>query len=520
MQDIVATLRAERGLSFDPTSKLSDPFLFPEMKKAVERITKAIHTKETVAIFGDYDADGITAAAQMTRFFRRHKVEPVVHLPDRVKEGYGMKKASIDGLKAKGVSLIITVDTGIAAHAEIAHATGLGMDVIITDHHRVQGGRPDAFAVIHPQIPAEFPNQHLSGSAVAFMLIRALENLQPWPGIDIDISLATIGTIADVMPLTGENRTLVIHGLRFMSSLAPSPLKDLIDSVKNGASLTAGDVAFRIAPRLNAAGRMSHPDIALQALLVGGEYLEELHRLNGDRRTFVDLLDEGNADAISHQDGFILVQSPDITPGTAGLLASRLTERYGKPSLVAAVLGENAVASIRSPAGIDVMECLEDADVRSLLLTFGGHAQAAGCTFKAADGTKLKDALNRALEKRGILASDLLPSLHIDAEISESQMNMRVAKDLLSLAPFGAGNTEPLFQLSKQKLSDLRTVGAEGAHVQFRIGQIRGIGFRFGKFLDELSTSELDLACRIGINEWNGRESLQIVVEDMRKSHP
>ncbi len=517
--NIVSTLRSERRIVDDPSAKLSNPFLFPEMKKAVTRIRKAIDDKEAVAIFGDYDADGITGTAQLVRYFRRHGLEPLVYLPHRTKEGYGMKKESIDALRKKGTSLMITVDTGIAAHAEIAHATALGIDTVVTDHHRVQGGRPAAFAVIHPLIPAPFPNEHLSGSGVAFMLVRALEDGKPWDGIDVDIALAAIGTVGDLVPLTGENRVLVLHGIKFMQALPPGPLADFIESVRTSGALTASDVAFRIVPRINAAGRMAHPETALQALLRGGMALEELHKLNGDRQTFVEELDTllRNEDVSKHS--FIVVGSDKVTPGTAGLLASRFTERYGKPGLVFAILGETAVGSLRSPEQIDVMKCLEHPLVKPLLLTFGGHAQAAGCTVRAADIPRLREALSLALREQLGPDEELLPTLSIDAELPSKSVTMRLAKELLSLSPFGTGNEEPTFLLRRQCLTDLRVVGAEGTHLQCRIGDIKCIGFRLGAFIDHLGGEQyVDVACRIGINEWQGRESVQVVIEDIRRS--
>lgn len=517
--NIVETLRQERGLKDDPGAKLSDPMLFAEMGKAIARIRHAIEKGETVAVFGDYDADGITGSAQLVRFFRRHGIEPLVHLPDRMKEGYGMKKTSIDILKQKGASLIITVDTGISAHAEILHALSLGIDVIVTDHHRPQGGRPAAYAVIHPEIPSEFPNRNLSGSGVAFMLVRALEDGKPWQGIETDAALAAIGTVGDLVPLTGENRLLVIHGLRFLDKLQPSPLKDFIDDVRGSGPLTAGDIAFRVVPRINAAGRMAHPDIALRALLQGGDALQELHRLNGDRRTFVEELDELlGSDAALH-DAFVLVASSDVTPGTAGLLASRFTERLGRPSLVAAVTGELAVASIRSPEGIDAMEVLGDPAVKQFLLTFGGHAQAAGCTFKAADVPALRSAFNEALNTRGITAESLVPSIHLDAALLPVALGPAFVRQLMTLSPFGAGNDEPLFLLPSQKIGDARTVGSDRTHLQCRIGAVKAIGFGLGALIDQVSSSQtFDIACRLGMDTWNGRESVQLFIEDIRHS--
>ncbi|MBP7114474.1 MAG: single-stranded-DNA-specific exonuclease RecJ [Candidatus Peribacteraceae bacterium] len=517
--DIAGMLRMERGIIDEAQAKLSDPFLFREMQRAVKRIEQAMKSGETVAIFGDYDADGITATAQLVRFFRRRKIEPVVHLPDRAKEGYGMKIISIDALKAKGVSLIITVDTGIAAHTEIAHANSLGIDVIITDHHRVQGKTPHAYAIIHPDVPSAFPNPHLSGSGVAFMLVRALEKEPSWDGIDIDIALAAIGTVGDLVPLTGENRLLVIHGLKFLQTLPPSPLKDFVDSVRSTGPLTATDIAYRIVPRINAAGRMAHPLVALEALLEGGEALEELHRLNGDRRSFVEELQEEIIPSITADDAFIVIASERITPGTAGLVAGRLSEKFGRPSIAAAIMGDMAVASVRSIPEIDLMECLEHPSVKKFLKTFGGHAQAAGCTFMASDTDALRLALNAVLLERGISSATLVPTLELDAALDHRHLTMAFARSLTSLAPFGTGNTEPMFLLSQQRLTDLRTVGADNSHLQAKVNGISAVGFRLGPCLTQLnSETSVDLVCRIGINSWNGRESVQLVIEDIRKS--
>ncbi len=516
---VVELLRRERGINDDPTAKLFDPFLFPEMQKAVDRIEHAMKKKETIAIFGDYDADGITATAQLVRFFQRHGITPVVHLPDRVKEGYGMRKESIDLLKSKGVSLIITVDTGVSAHEQIAHTNSLGIEVIVTDHHRVQGSRPDAFAVIHPLTPTPVPNPHLCGAGVAFMLVRALEHGKPWDGIEIDIALAAIGTIGDLVPLLGENRILVQHGLRCLEALPLGPLKDFVDSVRGSAKMSSTDVAFKIVPRLNAAGRMAHPTIALDALLTGGTALAELHRLNGERQTFVDALDADIGALVDPTHSFIVLAHKDITPGTAGLLASRFTERFSRPSLIAALLGDKAVASIRSIPEIDAMECLSHPSVATLLTSFGGHNQAAGCTFDPTCIGALEKALNAALSDRGFSSETMQSILEIDAALHPSSVTLSFANTLLSLAPFGQGNDEPIFLLPSQTLSDFRLVGSEESHLQLRVGGTKAIGFRLGSILEYLNDHEpFDVACRVGINAWNGRETVQLMVEDVRIS--
>ena len=515
---IIDQLKRSRGLNDNAPSVLSDPFLFPEMRCAVQRIEQAIHARKTIGIFGDYDADGITAALQLERFYRRHGIAPVVYLPDRIADGYGLKKKSIDALHAKGVTLLITVDTGISAHTEIAYAKSLGMDVIVTDHHRVQGGRPDAFAVIHPLIPAGFPNKDLAGAGVAFTLVRGLEGSKPWQGIEEDVLLATIGTVGDLVPLTGENRLLVIKGLACAAKLPPSPLKKLVDAVQGKRPLTSGDIAFRIVPRINAAGRMAHPDIALRAILEGGEFLEQLHTLNERRQELVEELMTIATGLVAVDDPFITIVSEHFTPGTVGLIASRLTETYGRPSLVGAEKGDEVVASLRSTDDIDLFECLMHSTIRPLLVTCGGHAKAAGCTFKQSSIGDLRSALNALLSDRGITASSLVPTLQIDASIAENP-TVQFATALESMAPFGQGNQEPLFLLPKKKITDLRTVGTENRHLQCRIGGIKGIGFGLGNLMQEISKDkEFDVACKIGINEWNGRREVQVFVEDIRMS--
>ncbi len=518
-ESIVEILRTERGIRDDVGAKLFDPFLFPEMQTAVARIESAMKERETIAIFGDYDSDGITATAQLVRFFERHGITPLVHLPDRVKEGYGMRKSSIDALKKKGVSLLITVDTGISAHEEIAHAKSLKIDVIVTDHHRVQGGRPDAYAVLHPLTPTPVPNPHLCGAGVAFMLVRALEHGKPWEGIEIDIALATIGTIGDLVPLIGENRILTMHGLQCMEDLPASPLKDLVDTLRGNAPLTSTDVAFKIVPRLNAAGRMSHPQIALDAILKGGEALTEIHTLNSERQAFVNDLDAKILSSIDLSHPFLVLAHGEITPGTAGLLASRLTERHSRPSLVAAVLGDKAVASIRSIPEIDIMECLSNPSVSSLLTTFGGHSQAAGCTFDPKHIGALQQALTSLLSARGFRADFMKPTLDIDASLNPSSVTLSFAKTIESLSPFGQGNDEPVFMLPSLTLSDFRVVGTDGSHLQLRVEGVKAIGFRLGNILEFLNDRELfDVAARIGVNVWNGKESVQLIVEDVRKN--
>ena len=518
--DFVETLARARGIdsATQDVQKLSDPFLFPDMEKAVSRIERAIAEGETIGIFGDYDADGITGTAQLVYALRRHGVEPIAYLPDRVVEGYGLKNASVDALKAKGVTLLITVDTGIASATEVAYAESLGIDTIITDHHRPHGRVPKALAIIHPLLPAPFPNPSLCGSGVALMLVRALEHGKRWDGIERDLVLATIGTIGDVVPLTGENRTLVLSGLKQIAKLPPSPLKDFFDAVCPKGSVTSTDIAFRIVPRINAAGRMAHPEIALDALMSGGISLDRLHALNAERQTFVEELMESAHALIDPSHDFLTVFSDTFTSGTVGLIAGKLTEMHGKPSIVGAIQGEKVVSSLRSVDGADVSLCLAHSAVAPHLLSFGGHAQAAGCTFTMTNVDTVRSGLQIALREQ-CGEREFLPTLSIDAELASSPLTVAFAKSLLTLMPFGAGNKEPTFLLQRKKLVDLRAIGDEGSHISCRIDGVKAVGFRFGSYLDKLSSMPIvDLVCRVSVNAWNGREDIQLMIEDMRES--
>jgi single-stranded-DNA-specific exonuclease len=515
--DIPILLARERKL-LPGVEKLSDPFMFSEMKAAVQRIEHAMASGEMIGIFGDYDADGITGVAQLVRFFRRHNIEPIVHLPDRLSEGYGLQEASLRSLAQKGVSLLITVDTGVTAHGEIALAKTLGMDVIVTDHHRPRAGRPPALAVLHPEIPSPTGNPHLCGSGVALTLVRALEHGKVWDGVDVDIVLAMIGTIGDVVPLVGENRLLVLRGLKMIDGLGPSALRELIDAVRSpGKPLTAGDIAFRVVPRINAAGRLRHPSIALEALLSGGRALEELHRLNSERQTMVEDLLEHARTLVHPEHPFIVIRHETFTPGVVGLIAGRLTDEYGRPSLVGSALADRVVCSLRSVSSVDVMACLQHPDVQPNLLTYGGHTQAAGCTFLPTAFDAVSIGLSKAIRSFGLTDDDLTPELAIESELPPELLGTDLARSLQFLAPFGAGNEEPVFLLRNVAIANPRIVGSDGRHLQCRINDVKAIGFGLGSLLESLPQENLDVAGSISLDTWNGREEPQIILRDMRK---
>ncbi len=387
------------------------------------------------------------------------------------------------------------------------------MDVIVTDHHHGTHGPAAAYTTIHPRIPFLTPNPNLCGSGVAFTLIRALEH-GVWDGVEIDVVLAMIGTIGDIVPLTGENRLLVRRGLNLVPKLPDGPLKTLF-SMTDILTPKASDIAFRIVPRINASGRMADPVVALKALLEGGEYLQQLSALNRERQDLVEEL-AMTMDAKIQKDAlFLTIADPVIPIGIAGLLASRFTESLGRPSLIAAIHGDHCHASLRSIPQVDLREIFSDTAITQHLLNFGGHAQAAGCTFLHQNFPFVRAALQDWMSTHSHTHDLLKPTLSLDAELHPSLLSMNVAESLEQLEPFGEGNDEPHFLLRDVAISDCRRVGTDGAHLQCRIANTKAIGFRFGEYIESLPPI-IDCAVRIGKNTWNGQTSLQLIIEDLR----
>ncbi|MDD5026009.1 MAG: DHH family phosphoesterase [Candidatus Peribacteraceae bacterium] len=507
-----------RGIDFaDDGDGLGDPFAIHGMAKTVERIRHAIAGHERVGIFGDYDCDGITATALVSRALAAKGLAPVVRLPHRVRDGYGLRITIIDEFLAQNVTLLITVDSGITAHDEVEYAQSHGLDVIITDHHHVPQAVPNAYAIVHPMLAPAIPLPHPSGAGIAYQLIRALNNNDTAP---IDEALAMIGTVADVMELKGVNRAVVRRGLRALAQLHDHPLAHLVlQSGIRPEKLTSQDIAFRIAPRINAAGRMQDPSIAFKALLEGGEALALLERLNDERQNITDmlfkeLLARWKATTVSAPAAPVLYAAIDarFPEGITGLLAGKLAEVTGRPSMVGTVRGELCTASLRSIPAYHVTEGL--GRCQDLLLSFGGHAKAAGCSFLQKNGAALITRMSRDIAAR-VNEDELIPTLAIDAELPPTAPFLPIASALERLQPFGEGNAEPLFLLRGIRIESPRRVGTDGAHLQARIAGAKAIGFRLGRFMDQ-TTHPVDAVCKIGIDSWNGRREAQVIVEDVR----
>lgn len=494
-----------------------DAAQFRDCEKAMERIAQAIGEEETIGIFGDYDCDGITATTLLARFFERRNIRPVLRLPHRLKEGYGLQTAMVDELHARGVTLLLTVDTGVTAVAAVARARECGMDVIVLDHHSLpEGPLPAAYAILHPALAAPPMASPPCGAGVAWSLVSAFEHRDgqdDWKDRATDVALAAIGTVADIVELRGGNRSLVHAGLLALQSLHEGPLAFLCVNAGLQKPFTSRDIGFRIAPRINAAGRMDDPHVALYGLLGDTQALLDLDALNQQRQDVVTahiaaLLPR----AAEHTGGMLCFVEDDYSPGICGLLAGRLAEAFGKPSMVGSRVGEICTASLRSIPGYDVTSGL--ARVSDLLLSFGGHPMAAGCSFRAEVFPALRARLEADSEAH-IGTEDRIPTLLAECALSIDQVTTNLCDQLSVLEPFGQGNSEPRFLIENIQLENVRCVGKSAKHLQASAHGRKVIGFSLGHLENELH-QPVDLLCRIGMDTWQGRRAVQLFLEDVR----
>ncbi len=489
------------------------------MDRATTRLRRALAEGEQIGIFGDYDCDGVTSAALLTRLVERHGGKPHIRLPHRIRDGYGLRATQVTAFADEGVTLILTVDNGIAAHGALEEAKKRGIDVMILDHHHCES-MPDAYAVMHPALIPDWNGAHPSAAGVAFSFVRAFEESDVWDTSAIDTVLAMMGTVADLVPLTHENRLIVQRGLTAIAQLPDCPLKTLITRSCGDTPPESTDIAFKVAPRINAAGRMEDPMTALKAVMDGGEALEMLDKLNAVRQDdTAEALERALKELEPHDTlpSFLCVASASYAPGIVGLLAGKLTERFGRPTLAASIdaTGETCTASLRGPVGYNVTQALRSSE--DLLTHFGGHAQAAGASFPLASFITLADRLC-ANASMHLDPASLSPSLLIDAVMPLKAITSDIHADIRSLAPFGQGNAEPMLLVPNVQLEKLRRVGHENRHLQGKAGKLSVIGFGHGPLLEELEGETVDLACRVGVNTWNGKTEVQLVVVDIRSA--
>lgn len=511
---------------------LHDPFLLEGMDVTVERIERAIRDGERIAVYGDFDADGVTSTALLTQTLQALGATVAPYIPDRVDEGYGLNTDALDNLAGRGANLIITVDCGIRSLTEVAYGARLGLDIIVTDHHSVGPELPPALAVINPKQPGcEYPFKGLAGVGVAFKLAQALLKTVPSPAGNNTplheehlLDLVAVGTVADIVPLIDENRSLVQRGLAQLNA----PWRQGIQALMANAGIKPGHVnsaaiAFVLGPRINAAGRLQNAMLAYYLLMTGdpvraARYADQLSLLNQERQRLTleatDLARAQVIDETGHAPHLLFAASPDFKAGIVGLVASRLTEEFYRPSIVVERGDEESRASCRSISEFHITHALDEC--ADLLMRHGGHAAAAGFTVRNENLPALQEQL-QAIARRELAEVELVPKLQIDAELTLGPETYDLYDQLARLQPFGEANPDPIFCSRGLRVGRRQAIGPEGRHLKLTVNDGRAwwnaIAFRRGQEADQLP-GRVDLAYQLDMNEWNGQKRLQLIVRD------
>jgi len=521
---------ARAYLGESPTTS-TDPFQMLGMREAVATIDQALQANENITVYGDYDTDGVTASSLLFEFFKQLGHEPRVYIPNRFDEGYGLNPDAVDLLAAEGTQLLITVDCGIRSLQEVQRAKDLGLRVVVTDHHQPGEQLPQADAVINPHQPADpYPYKDMAGVGLAYKLAEAWLQAHPDPAIDLSqwLDLVAIGTVVDVAPLTGENRSLVKRGLAKMRKPQRQGLFSLAQvSSINPANFNSGHLGFTIGPRLNAAGRMESALDAFRLLVSqdvfeAGWLAQQLDSLNSNRKEITNQIIESTMLSIAAQDPDVPVlfsASPDYNAGVVGLAAGRLAEAYYKPAIIGSIEGELIKASCRSIPEFDINAALNQCD--DLLVRHGGHPMAAGLTVRVENAEAFQTRLNE-IARESFKGLDLTPVLHIDYEVSLDKLQgdhfPGILDAVAQLEPTGASNPSALFCSRNCRVLRASTVG-KGEHLKLLIAsgntQLDAIAFRQGALLENLP-DKVDIAYTFEINEFNGRSTMQLNVRDIQ----
>ena len=518
----------------------NDPFQFTGMQLAVDRISRAINENEPIAIYGDYDVDGVTATALMVEALNLLNADVRGYIPNRFDEGYGLNKDALDSLKADGVKLVITVDCGIRSPDETLHARTIGLDLIISDHHHPDGENlPPAFAVINPKQHGDaYPDKDLAGVGIAYKIIEALvKNNAPAKengsstanGFVLSdfLDLVALGTVADLAPLVGENRSLVRKGLRQIHATKRQGLFSLANIAEiKIEKITAGNIGFMLGPRLNASGRLESALASFELLTTNdfmraGQLAQQLDVQNKQRQTITRTMQKQAEEIAMSEDPeayLLFAAHEEFNPGVIGLAASRLTETYYRPAVVAAKGSEETRGSCRSIPEFHITDALDLC--KDLLVRHGGHAAAAGFTIKNENLPELVSRL-KEIAKDQLEGKDLRPTLSADMELALVNITHETLKNLQYLEPTGYGNPDAVFVSRNVKVKSSRTVGSEGKHIKVILqGDGAGIffdciGFRLGHLQKELPPF-VDVLYTLETNEWNGRTSLQLNLKDIK----
>jgi single-stranded-DNA-specific exonuclease len=524
--------QARQFLAAQPPSG-SEPFNMLGVASATERIQAAIQHSEQIAIYGDYDADGVTATALLVQLLKRLGADVRGYIPNRFDEGYGLNNDALSLLKDEGVSLIVTVDCGIRSLPEAEHAKKIGLDLIITDHHHPAEELPIAEALVNPKQPGDhYPDKNLAGVGLAYKLACGLIETSHYltekiTAEDTFLDLVALGTITDLAPLTGENRSLVRSGLQYIRRPTRQGIQALIGVAGlRPASISSGDVSFFLGPRLNAAGRLESAlaafnllmaqDISTAAMLAQRLEIQNRERQEITRQLQIEA--EQIALKTDAEPLILFAVHPDFNPGVVGLVASRLTEQYYRPSIVGHYGPEFTRASCRSISEFHITSALDEC--AELLEHHGGHAAAAGFTVRNSNLPTLLERL-REIARRDLSHQDLRPTLVADTEISLSDLKPELLRYLEWLQPTGMENRQPMFISRGLKVLNARGVGKDNAHLKLAVtdGRITydAIGFRMGSWLTHLPQF-VDLIYHFESNEYNGQVKLQLNVRDLKPS--
>ena len=554
---VVAQILAVRGITHpDEVSSFFDlkmtglkpPKELPGLIPAVEKIYSAISARQKIVVYGDYDCDGMTSTAILYRCIEILDGNVGYFVPNRMDDGYGVNARSLEKLKQRGAELIVTVDCGINSVEEAIIAKELGLEMVISDHHVLNGALPQVAAIVHPNLPDHhYQFKDLCGAGIAFKIAWALcqrhhgseklpEKLRQF--LFSAISMAAIGTVADVVPLLDENRIIVNHGLNLLRAFANPGLEHLIQlcNLNDKPKLAAEDIAFMIGPRLNAAGRLGQAQLGVELLTVKdqdrgkalAEYIEELNKsrdsldrsiLRGANKMLKDQFDVTN-------DPGIVLGSADWHVGIIGIVAGRLAERYHRPTVLFSVdkTGQKpAVGSARSAVGIDLLKAIDGCSEH--LIKYGGHKAAAGLSIEPDNIDAFRESFFHQILQQAS-ASELIPELDIDAEALLSQLTIRTLNELEQLAPFGQGNPRPVMCASGVRLGrQPKTMGKDDRHLDLQLIQqnvkLRAVGFGKGEWIQQLENADgtYDFAFKPVINEFNGRRKVELHLIDFRPSN-
>ena len=524
------TKKEDIDLFLKPTRHdFHNPYLMPDMALAVDRIIKAINNKEKILIYGDYDVDGITSITVVKNFLLERGANVTQYIPNRLNEGYGLNKDAIKKISDDGINLIITVDCGISGIEEVDYANSLGLEVIVTDHHEVGEVLPNAIAVVDAKRKdSTYPFRELAGVGVGFKLIQAiaqrleLEEKEYLKYLDI----VCIGTISDIVPLVDENRVIAKLGLKLVEVTKNVGLKALLEA-SGYKKIDSFTVSFGLAPRINACGRMGKEKEALNLFLTQDENeakkialrLNEYNKERQDieKRIYEDAVN--NIEKSEKNKQVLVLGSEKWHHGVIGIVASKITDLYFKPSILICFEEDEGKGSGRSIPGFDLYESLTNCSEN--LEKFGGHSMAVGVTLKKENFEKFKEEFEKYAQNSNIC--DIIPIIKIDEEITLEDINIKAVEELNMLEPFGEANKMPLFMYKNLKIHSIRTL-SEGKHIKLALKDnnfyIDSIGFNLGHLAEEYQIGDkVDVVGSLEINRFNGRESVQINLKDLRKSY-